>query len=143
MIAEPRFRCPTGSAIDRLAKRFDLPTTDRFPQDWEHCVADPRRLREFLSAYETLSLDEDERFCLLEIILQSFEDSDGEVGSSPDWQRIEQILKDNFELHAYTIWYWANFDATLEDSWGVSQPMRKLFQEQKARRPSTPTSKHR
>lgn len=128
MNSAPPFRCPTRSAINSLAKRFGLPNGE-FSQDWEHEVADPARLHEFLSAYETQRLDEDERFCLMEIIIQSFEDSDSEVGTSPEWLRIEKLLRANTRLHAYTLWYWACFDLTVEDAWRVSPAMRTVIRE--------------
>jgi hypothetical protein len=43
-------------------------------QDWEWEVADSERINEFPSAYESGELSDDERFTLMETILQSFED---------------------------------------------------------------------
>ncbi|MCP5384447.1 MAG: hypothetical protein H6913_07510 [Altererythrobacter sp.] len=43
-------------------------------QDWEFEVADANRIDEFLSAYQSQELTDDERFTLMEMIIQSFED---------------------------------------------------------------------
>jgi hypothetical protein len=43
-------------------------------QDWSWEVADATRLDEFLAVYQTASLTDDERFTLMEVLLQSFED---------------------------------------------------------------------
>ena len=127
MSTEPPFRCPTRAAIDSLAKQLDLPNEPHM-QDWQWEVADPERLAAFLSAYENLQLNEDERFCLMEIIVQSFEDSDCEAGTSPEWLRIEKLLKENFQVHAYSVWYWACFGTALKNAWRVAPAMRSLFQ---------------
>jgi len=51
-------QCPTGDAMQKLAARFNLPYGPEYPhmQDWEHEVADRRRIDEFLLAYETEEL---------------------------------------------------------------------------------------
>jgi hypothetical protein len=66
-------RYPTRKAIDSLAARFDLPYTP-FMQDWEWEVADSDRIDEFVAGYHSGELNEDERFTLMETIIQSFED---------------------------------------------------------------------
>ncbi|NPU12768.1 hypothetical protein HL667_03270 [Bradyrhizobium sp. 83012] len=83
-------------------------------QDWEWEVADPTRIDEFLSAYESGELSEDERFVLMETIIQSFEDLQRlEKHPDPDqrWQRVLVILDRNIDLHAHTVWYWSLLDA--------------------------------
>ncbi|WP_456715262.1 hypothetical protein [Bradyrhizobium sp. USDA 4353] len=83
-------------------------------QDWEWEVADPTRIDEFLSAYESGELSEDERFVLMETIIQSFEDLQ-RLGNHPDpderWQRVVDILDRNIDLHAHTVWYRSVLDA--------------------------------
>jgi hypothetical protein len=71
----PRHLCryPTAAAIASLAARFNLPNEPNM-QDWEHEVSDHKRLAEFLEAYESGSLTEDERFTLMETIVDSVEE---------------------------------------------------------------------
>jgi hypothetical protein len=71
MIPEHLWRSPTRAAINALALRFDLPNTQGM-QDWEHEVADADRIHEFIAAYQSGQLDDDERFTLMELIIQSF-----------------------------------------------------------------------
>ena len=59
-------RWVTTAARRVLARRFDL-RDDPFSQDWAWEVADPSRFGEFLDAYVSGSLDEDERFVLRRI----------------------------------------------------------------------------
>jgi hypothetical protein len=56
-------------------------------QDWPWEVADAERLDEFLAAYEGGNLSEDERFTLMEVILQSFEDLAASTGFDARWDR--------------------------------------------------------
>ena len=71
---EPEIRHPTKSATDSLATRFSLPNHDGM-QDWEYEVADPEKINDFFEVYKNESTVEDEKFVLLEMLLQSFEDS--------------------------------------------------------------------
>ena len=72
-VPEHLWRFPTQAAIERLAERFGLPNTPDM-QDWEWQVADPERTDEFLSVFLADELDEDERFTLLETLIQCFEE---------------------------------------------------------------------
>ena len=63
-------RHPTRVAIDRLAELFNL-RNEPDMQDWEIEVADSSRCAEFLSGYEKLQLDDDEKFTLMWTILES------------------------------------------------------------------------
>jgi hypothetical protein len=87
---------------------------DASEQDWEWEVADAERIDEFLSAYESGELSDDERFTLMETILQSFEDLklfEGRPDPDPRWQRVLEILDQNIDLHAHSVWYWSALDA--------------------------------
>jgi len=128
--SKPEFRCPTGAAITALASRFKLPNTPDM-QDWEWEVANPKRIDEFLSAYKNESLGDDEKFTLLEILLQSFEDSKEELTKSYRWQELLKLIENNFQLHAYSVWYWADFENNnLDEEWRVTLFMRKLYKKQ-------------
>ncbi|MEO0398137.1 MAG: hypothetical protein AAF224_01795 [Pseudomonadota bacterium] len=121
----PPARHWTKESIAALAAFFDLPNRPDM-QDWPFEVADCSRLPEFLEALERFD-DPDIRFTLLDIVIQSFEE--GEIGLSTDkeWRWIENYLNGNFELHAYQIWYWSSFDASIADAWRVSTRMRTIW----------------
>jgi hypothetical protein len=106
-VPEHLWRFPTRAAIDALARRFGLPNTPGM-QDWEWEVADPDRIAEFLAAYESGELSDDERFTLMETLLQSFEDLPEPTASDPRWQRTLQLLAQNVQLHRYSLWYWSD-----------------------------------
>ncbi len=126
-LTEPEFRCPTRAAIDKLAETFSLPNTPEM-QDWEWEVADSSRIEEFLNEYKKESISEDERFTLLEILLQSFEESETVLNKNDLWQEMLSLAQQNYKLHAHTVWYWSDFENENEDDqWKVTPFMRKLY----------------
>jgi hypothetical protein len=126
-------RHPTRAAIDALAARFDLPNHPGM-QDWEWEVADHTRLDEFIGAYQSGDLDDDERFTLMEIIIQSFEDLGARSEHDPRWQCILDILDRNVELHACSVWYWSALDGeSREEQFSVTPSMRSVLARHRAR----------
>ncbi|MFW2014069.1 hypothetical protein [Acinetobacter bereziniae] len=115
----------TASAIHALAQRFNLPY-DAFMQDWEYEVADPNRIDEFIDAYLSNELNEDEKFALMETILQSFEESSKTLDSDQQWNTILQLLEDNPDIHATTICYWACGNSTYTLCWRITPDLRKI-----------------
>ena len=120
-------RHPTRAAIDQLSERFGL-RNEPGMQDWEIEVADSSRCSEFLSGYENLGLDEDERFTLMWTILQSFEDLETSLDESTDWQRVLFHLEADIEVHISTVWYWSALDAESdEETWRITPYMREVL----------------
>ncbi len=129
MVPEHLWRCPTPAAIDALALRFNLPN---FPemQDWQWEVADAGRIDEFIAAYRSGQLDDDERFTIMETIIQSFEDLGEALHSDIRWQTVVDLLGANIKLHAKTVWYWAMPDeGDCENHWTVSSSLRQILRE--------------
>ena len=142
MLPEHLQRWVTGQARKSLAVRLELPL-DPYMQDWEWEVADPSRLDEFLNTYLLEALDDDERFALMEVIIQSIEDTEsGEIELLPQWKFVEGLLKAAPVLHAKTVNYWSTLaDRPLEDCFRVTGPMRRIWAEiQPALYPPSPES---
>lgn len=126
-IPEHLVRYWSGEAIDVLARRFNLPNTP-FMQDWPWEVADYRRIEEFLDAYDDDELGDDERFVLMDILIQSAEDLGSNLAQSPVWLKIQDRLDKNIALHIYHVWYWACLENEhLADAWQVAPTMRALL----------------
>ena len=126
-ITEPECRHPTRAAIDKLAATFSLPNTPDM-QDWEWEVADPDRVEEFLNEYKNDKNTDDEKFVLLEMLLQSFEESELDLNKNEKWKELLKLIQSNFKIHEYTIWYWSVFDAeSKEKQWRVTPFMRELY----------------
>ncbi|WP_252358085.1 hypothetical protein [Acinetobacter proteolyticus] len=69
----PKF--PNTNTRLALAKRLNLPYHDNM-QDWEYEVADTIHIDVFLNTYDLNDITEDERFLLIEMLFQSFEEVD-------------------------------------------------------------------
>jgi hypothetical protein len=112
-----------------LANRLQLPY-DPSMQDWEWEVADPSRFEEFLEVYSSGDLTDDERFTLMEMLIECVEEMGlPMIGSSPQWQTIASRLLARPELHVSSVRYWSCLDdRDLEDCFRVSGPMRAIWQ---------------
>jgi hypothetical protein len=136
-VPEHLWRFPTRAAIDSLAKRFGFPNTATM-QDWEWEVADPARIEQFLAVYQGGELCEDERFTLMETILQSFEDLPEPLEYDPRWIVALDLLDTNIQLHIYSVWYWSDVEnENGEDSWRVTPQLRKLLDKHRTHFEST------
>lgn len=128
---EPRhiLRYATAEAIEQLSARFGFPPRPDM-QDWEWEVADSNRIDEFLAAYETGGLSDDERFTLMEIILESFEDiGRGGIDLCADarWQRTMTALERNISLHAHSVRYWSCLETERpEEMFHISRFIREI-----------------
>ncbi|MDR7271241.1 hypothetical protein J2X20_003909 [Pelomonas saccharophila] len=115
---------PSSAARQSLAQRLGLPYADTM-QDWEWEVASPDRFEDFLRAYRTADLSDDERVSLMEMLIQCVED----MQASPTaWGAIEPLLRAHPDLHGASVLYWAMPQEQEEDNlMRVSRPMRKLL----------------
>jgi len=124
------WRVRTPAAMKALARRFGFPLED-WMQDWEYQVADFERIDEFIAAYGGGELSEDEKFVLMETIIESFEDlarRGSDLTGDARWGRILVVLDQNIALHAYTVWYWSCLDAeTSDEPFFVSALIRQVF----------------
>jgi hypothetical protein len=122
-------RFPTRAAIDALAERLRL-VNEPGMQDWEWEVADPDRIDEFLATYQSGELSDDERFTLMEVMLQSFEELPTALEADRRWFRLRDILDRNAALHAHSIWYWSAPDVDdLAECWRVTPFLRCILEQ--------------
>ncbi len=130
-LPEHLWRFPTAEAIDSLAYRFNLPNRS-YMQDWEWEVGDPQRIDEFLAAYSE-DLTDDEKFTLMETILQSFEDLDEPLEKDSRWYKVLTILDQNIGLHLNSVYYWSALDSEYEDEqWRVTPFLRPILEKHRA-----------
>ena len=119
-------RYPSSEARQSLAERLALPWSDAM-QDWEWEVADAARVDEWLRLYASGDLSEDERFSLMEMLVQCVEDSSDDRRSAM-WLAIEPHLREQRAIHRTTIEYWARVDEeNPEAQFHVSAGMRTLL----------------
>lgn len=124
---EPVDRHPSTAARISLADRLSLTYHDSM-QDWEWEVAAVDRFDEFLALFGTPLLTDDERFSLMEILIQCVEEMPTEEEFSRAWSAVESYLLQRPELHSTTVRYWARATETDEGAcFRVSGNMRRLY----------------
>jgi hypothetical protein len=124
-LARHLWRFPTGAAQESLARRFGLPNEEGM-QDWEYEVADYDRIDDYLVAYQSGELSDDERFSLMEMLMEAFRGSN-DLATSPRFQLVLQLIEANLDLHLYSIWYWACMDDEIEDAFENAPFMRDII----------------
>jgi len=123
---EPKIRYGTQKAIYELATELNLPI-DSITQDWSYTVGKASDIGKYISHYN-LTLDEDKKFVLMEIIIQATEDQTDKANFQKYWEKIKVLLETDFSIHEYTIFYWSCFDnQNLENCWRISENMRELW----------------
>lgn len=102
----PQFE--TRAAIDRLNQLLDLPYRNDM-QDWAIELADAGRTGSFCDLYETVPLNADEKFTLMQLIIASLDDllNNGTTDDAEVVQRVASLLRQDFVLHFYTVEYWS------------------------------------
>ena len=120
-------RSPTNEARQSLAKRLGH-VYDADMQDWEWEVADPARFEEYVDLYEGEELSDDEKFSLMEIILQCVEEAESDAARKTKWLRVVAHLRENFVLHESTLQYWAMREAVeVDQKFYVSDVVRAVL----------------
>jgi hypothetical protein len=111
-----------------LERRFGVPHNP-YSQDWEYEAVDPARFGEYLAAYRSGELDDDERFTVMMMLVQCVEEMRRpDPGTAPEWRVVAELLRSEPRLHASTIHHWACLDETdLEDCFRLSGPMRRIW----------------
>ena len=72
-------------------------------QDWEYVAPRAEQLDEYLAAYTSGELSEDERFTLMEMIFECLRGDE----EAPQRDVALRLIEENVGLHIKTIWYWA------------------------------------
>jgi hypothetical protein len=135
MVPEHLERHPTKAGREALAARLGL-TIGPYSQDWEWEVAEPEHFQEWLSVYRNAALTDEERFSLMEMLIQCVDDMASACGPSeqvahlPEWRVVAALLRERPRLHASTIAYWSVFASdNPEEQFYVSIPMRQVWAE--------------
>lgn len=120
-------RHPTRAAIDKFNLMFNL-HEDPHMQDWEIECADPERVEEFIDVYDGVSLNDDERFTLMAVILGSFEEYHGlEQPEDKVWNRIKKRLTEHQLIHETHIEYYQCLELTDEEEFfPITNLMREI-----------------
>ena len=124
-IKEPEFRY--GGNWHELADLFGY-KIDIHDQDWTYTIVEPDRIDEYIQAYDTKITNEDTKFSLMEMIIQSLTEQKNEKLMKEKWKLVKPILNKDFDLHEYTIYYWCSWDnENIDDCWEVTPLMREFW----------------
>ena len=124
-IKEPEFRC--GGNWQELADLFDY-EIDKHDQDWTYTIVESDRIEEYIQAYDTKITNEDTKFSLMEMIIQSLTEQEDKKLMEEKWKLVKPILNKDFDLHEYTIYYWCCWDNdNIDDCWEVTPLIREFW----------------
>lgn len=129
-IAIPEERHPTAAARTSLNAILGFEDRDEI-QDWERYFANAAKVGEFLSAYQESQLSDDEKILLMDLILASASENEFGTVGKPEWHKIETLLFAQYDLHAWTIWKWADIDEETgipSNNFEISRPMQAILQ---------------
>ena len=132
-------RYVTKEAINGLVVKLGFPSPYLHQQDWEYTVGDGTRVSEWIAEYQKRTdLTDEERFALMIIIIQSFDDAlSVGIADDQDWERIENALRLDSSLHQATLEYWSMSDEEDPDNdFYVTPRVRKILEELKSDRQS-------
>ena len=123
---KPIFRCGTKKVIEELAGELNLPN-DFTMQDWSYEVTNPNDIDKYISQY-LLTMDDDKKFVLMEMILQAIIDQPDEQQILICWEKVNPILIDNFNIHEFTIHYWKDLTDSNFKNYKTLRPLlRQLW----------------
>ena len=129
---EPKIRYETRKAIDELSKELNL-CHDEWMQDWPYEVVQPEDFEKYLMSYNT-TMDEDKKFILMEMLIQSIEEQQCEKIFLQYWNIVKDLIEADFFIHEYTIWYWCLFEEKdISNVWRITPFMRELWKEMELR----------
>ncbi|HEY3405322.1 MAG TPA: hypothetical protein VGK59_18180 [Ohtaekwangia sp.] len=122
---EPEPRYETREAIDSLAKELQLHHDERM-QDWSYEIANPGDVERYIEHYK-VTVDEDKKFVLMQIIIQAVNDQPDENSFLKYWDRIKGALIADLAIHEYTVFYWCLFNDDDNDIWTITPRMREIW----------------
>lgn len=126
---EPKLRFVNRKSIEHLTKKLNFQYTLSDYQDWKFIIGKSEDIEEYIN-YHITEVNEDDKFTLMEIIIQATEDQTIEDNFLKYLKIAIKLLKENFPLHAYSIYYWSCFEnKNIKDCRKVSSYMRDVSQE--------------
>lgn len=114
-------------AVDLISQKLKLPVTGT-EQDWDIELADPTRIDEFITLFkQDSSLDNEQKYTLMALILASYEDALQEGNPLNDtWEYVKKTLKNDL-TYSDLVEYWSLPTETDEDNFfGLTPFIRSL-----------------
>lgn len=125
-------RWETRAAIDRLTVMLEPPYGDWMLDCWTVILAAPTRISEFCDLYEDGALNAEEKFALMQLIVESLDGllNDRAAYASEAVRRVAHLLRRDYRLHLHTVEYWSlQGEADIIDAFAVTPLMREIRHE--------------
>ncbi len=124
-IEEPEFRCGRNPKVLADLFNYKIGAQD---QDWTYTAAEPERIDDYIRAYDNKIKDDDTKFSLMEMVIQSLTEQHSDEVMILKWAEVKELLTRDFDLHKYTIFYWCCWDnEDVNDCWKITPYMRELW----------------
>lgn len=128
---EPPFRCSTKKALDELETELKLREKNPYWESmagYSYTPGNPNDIQEYLDYYEQLK-DDDKRFTLMEMILDSLAEQQTEDDFLKFWHKTKPILIRDYSIHEFTIHYWKQMTEEFERSNIMTPRIKELISE--------------
>ncbi|MCR9233890.1 MAG: hypothetical protein NXI29_23065 [bacterium] len=121
------------NSIDSLVSKLGLPSNNYYGDHWESEVCDHKRTREWLCDYQRSDLNDEERYFLMLIIIESMDDAiQHDSVTNQEVLTLKRLLKENYTLHRHVLDDFANWEETdLENLLPISPLIREIILEVK------------
>lgn len=118
-----------------LNEKFGILPPSGDGQDWELTAGTWEQTSDYITFYHeySYSLDDYQKECIINMIIQGFDDMFMECFDVDPtyrekiWSKIKEILVNEKQTHIETIRYWASLDQSLEDAFHCAKYMRELL----------------
>lgn len=125
-------RYSTIQSIEKLCNDLNLSDEHKYSEEWECEVANEYRIDEFITYYQMKLTDDNEKFTLMQIIVESCNDALGNGNLDNEvWKKIKNSLILDCNIHKYTIEYWSDEeeDKDIEDCFVITPLIREVRNE--------------
>ena len=114
-----------------LISLLNLEPPDKYEQDWEYCVSDKERVKEFIEFYIATPLNDYDKRSLMMIILDSCNDRGWDRSLNRiTWRAVRKLIEPDLLFYKDEIVYWSSMgysDSEMDDAWAIAPEMRVLL----------------
>lgn len=89
---------------------------EEWSQDPEIENADNSRVVEFCDVYEKTNLTVSQKEELMKLIIASLDEELDNLVFNQNWEKVQKLLKADYEIHRETVEYWSHLDEKNEEN---------------------------
>ena len=114
--------------IEELSYELSLPYTG-IEQDWEIEMANPERIKDFITFYQNNNLNVEKKVALMALILSSYDEllNNSDTIVDEKWNNIKEIIESDKLIFTELIDYWSLLKETEEkNAFNLTPLMRQI-----------------